>query len=161
MQSPALIEGKRRGVEFPKAANGRRIPGAKSDEGDAARPDEPARKIYGCIPRKALDELARRDAAESADRCSVDKDLVGEQNATQVGDTKRERLRGIAAYRHAEANPDEAIGIVRWPGPLAIIRNGPGAVIEVEIGPAEVAAGVVAEVVADGRRRFGLLRATE
>ena len=57
--------------------------------------------------------------------------------------------------------PEETIGFARAGGDKAIMRDGPGAVVEVRIGPAELAVGVVAEVVAHWRRRLGLLRRTQ
>jgi hypothetical protein len=67
---------------------------------------------------------------------------------------------GIAGNRDMEAEPDEAVGVEGRHGPLTVFGDGPGAVVEVGIGPAELAAGIVAEVVADRSDERGLLSMT-
>jgi hypothetical protein len=76
-------------------------------------------------------------------------DFVADQGVLYAADAKREGLRRVRADRHAKVNPDEAVGIERWTGPLVFWRNRPGAVVEVCVGPALTAVGIVAEVIPD------------
>src|SRR5450631_4156347 len=70
-----------------------------------------------------------------------------------------ERTCGIGADRDVVAHPDEAVGVNGRRGPAAVFGDGPGAVVKVGIGPAELAVRFVAEVVADLGGRLGLLGA--
>ena len=103
-----------------------------------------------------------RKAALTANQRATDIDLIyqkghGSTGVDFPGIPDRERAANAATQGDVEADPNKSVRIDGRHGPAAIFGHRPGAVVEVWIGPAEPALGVVAEVVADQCSRFGLL----
>jgi hypothetical protein len=103
----------------------------------------------------------RWKAAIPAHQTAVHIDPFRTRRAFRMHLPERERPIHVDRSNSMQANPDEAIRIISRHGNPAIDRDGPGAVVEAGIGPARSPARVVAEVVAHGSYRLGLLRMTQ
>ena len=109
-------------------------------------------KIEDRVQREAGDEWVGREAAEVSHANAVHKDLFGHPGTAQAADAQGQRLRSVAGYGRKNADPDETVGIECRFGPAALLRDGPGAVVDVRIGPGGVVTGVVANGASAGLR---------
>src|SRR5579871_6611745 len=108
----------------------------------------------------------RRKAAELGHRMAIHEDLDCHANESSIGkrllcDVDGQGTWSIATHRHAEPHPGDVARGCAGHWPVAVLRDGPRAVVEVGIGPVRGKGWIVAEVIAHRGDRLRLLRLTD